>query len=47
MITFVRHAKTDFNINRLFQGQLDINLNEIGIHDTQEKSKSFPQDFDI
>lgn len=47
MITFVRHAKTDFNTNRLFQGQLDINLNEIGIHDTQEKSKNFPQDFDI
>lgn len=47
MITFVRHAKTEFNNTRKFQGQLDLNLSEIGINETIEKSKDFPQDFDI
>ena len=47
MLTLVRHAKTEFNNNKLFQGQLDINLSELGINETYEKSKEFPQDFDI
>ena len=47
MITFIRHAQTEHNINRLFHGQLDINLSEKGINDTIEKSKDFPQDFDV
>jgi broad specificity phosphatase PhoE len=47
MLTFIRHAKTEYNNKRLFQGQLDINLSESGINETIEKSKSFPQDFDI
>ena len=47
MLTLIRHAKTEFNYKRLFQGQLDINLSESGINETIEKSKNFPQDFDI
>lgn len=47
MITFIRHAQTEHNIQRLFQGQLDINLSEKGINDTIEASKNFPQTFDI
>ena len=47
MLTFIRHAKTEYNNNRKFQGQLDINLSEIGINETLEKSKDFPQDFDL
>ena len=47
MLTLVRHAKTEFNNNKLFQGQLDINLSELGINETYEKSQEFPQDFDI
>ncbi len=47
MITFIRHARTEFNIKRLFQGQLDINLSELGVKETLERGKSFPQDFDI
>ena len=41
MLTLVRHAKTEFNNNKLFQGQLDINLSELGINETYEKSKEF------
>ena len=47
MLTFIRHAKTEFNKKRLFQGQLDIQLSQLGINETIEKSKNFPQDFDI
>ena len=47
MITFIRHAKTDYNNKKLFQGRLDINLSENGIKETIEKSKEFPQNFDI
>ena len=47
MLTLIRHAKTEFNNKRLFQGQLDISLSESGINETIEKSKNFPQDFDV
>lgn len=47
MITFVRHAKTELNNTRRFQGQLDPTLSELGINETIAKSKDFPQDFDI
>lgn len=47
MITLIRHAKTEYNNKRLFQGQLDIALSESGLNETYEKSKEFPQDFDI
>ena len=47
MLTLIRHAKTEFNNKRLFQGQLDISLSESGINETIEKSKNFPQNFDV
>ena len=47
MITFVRHARTNFNNQRLFHGQLDIELSDTGIKEAEEKSKEFPQNYDI
>ena len=48
MIYFIRHGETDYNKKRLFQGHLDIPLNETGLAQAQqalENSKSIR--FDI
>ena len=47
MLTLIRHAKTEFNYKRLFQGQLDINLSESGINETIEKNKNFSSKYFI
>lgn len=47
MLTFVRHAKTEFNTNRLFHGQKDIELSELGVQETIERSADFPKNFEI
>ena len=48
MIYFVRHGETDYNLEGIVQGQLDIPLNENGIHQANEiKNKLKDLDIDI
>ena len=35
----VRHGRTEWNINKLIQGRIDVPLNEIGIKDAKRNSK--------
>ena len=48
MIYFVRHGETDYNLEGIVQGQLDIPLNKKGIHQANEiKNKLKDLDIDI
>lgn len=40
-IYVVRHGQTDYNVQHLFQGHLDIPLNEIGIAQAKETAQKF------
>ena len=47
-LLFVRHGQTDFNKNKLPQGQeIDAPLNETGIQQAEEAAKSLPNDIDF
>ena len=47
-LIFVRHGQTDFNKNKLPQGQeIDAPLNETGIKQAEEAAKSLPQNIDF
>lgn len=44
----VRHGQTDFNKNKLPQGQeIDVPLNETGIQQAQEAAEFLPEDIDL
>lgn len=48
MIYFVRHGETDYNLEGIVQGQLDIPLNNKGIHQAHElKNKLKVLDIDV
>ena len=40
-ITFIRHAESEYNKKKIFQGRADIKLSEEGMQKTIEKSKTF------
>lgn len=47
-IYFVRHGETDWNKERKIQGQVDIPLNDFGIHLAEETAKGLKDvDFDV
>ncbi len=46
-ITLIRHAETAYNEKKILQGQVDCKLSERGLKETEEKSKNFPNDFEI
>ena len=47
-LIFVRHGQTDFNKNKLPQGQeIDASLNDTGIKQAEEAAKSLPSDIDF
>ena len=37
IITFIRHAETVYNANKIFAGRIDCELSEKGIQDTIKK----------
>ena len=47
-LIFVRHGQTDFNKNKVVQGlEMDPPLNETGIKQVEEATKSLPEDIDF
>jgi probable phosphoglycerate mutase len=47
-LIFVRHGQTDFNKNKLPQGQeIDAPLNDTGVTQAEEAAKSIPNDIDL
>lgn len=44
----VRHGRTEWNVNRLIQGRIDVPLNEVGIKDAKRNAKKLKDvQFDI
>lgn len=47
IITFIRHAETVYNANKIFAGRIDCELSEKGIQDTIDNLKFNKEDFDV
>lgn len=47
IITFIRHAETTYNANRIFAGRIDCGLSEKGIQDTINKFNYKKDDFNV
>lgn len=47
IVTFIRHAETTYNANKIFAGRIDCELSEKGIQDTIKNFNYKKEDFDI
>ncbi len=44
-IVFLRHGQTDFNLQRRYQGRVDIALNQTGIEQAERAGEALARQF--
>lgn len=47
IVTFIRHAETTYNANKIFAGRIDCNLSQKGIEDSLKSYNFKKDDFDV